>query len=79
METYFLIYHTGKVYRKDINVISSASIWQQLSMKLAAGSDLIIKLTENGEGYSIKNRYKENPQIFSKDDMIMLSLQAENV
>ena len=74
VDTYFMITPNG-VFRKDI--YEQYSTWSQLPMQLAQRSNQIVKLTQTGRGYTIKNRYSEKKQYFTKKEMVMLSLQAE--
>lgn len=76
-ETYFLVYGDGRVKRKVIHTDFVGNFWRQMPMKLAAEANQIIKQTPYGRGYTVKNRYSEKKQYFTKDEMVMLSLKAE--
>jgi hypothetical protein len=77
-ETYFLIHHTGAIYRKDVKLDEFTSIWHQLPMNLAQQSNQIIKMTPFGRGYTIKCR-EMRKQYYSKKQMTMIALQAETI
>lgn len=74
MTTYFLItpFH---VYRKTVD--DRISHWQQMPMQIAQRSEQIVKQTEFGRGVTVKNRHSEKEQYFTKNEMLLLALQAE--
>jgi hypothetical protein len=76
INTYFFLTHDGKVYRKDIPVNSDYPLLDA-GYKLAAFSNQVILMTKYGRGKTVKNRYSEKPQYFTRKEMVMLSLQAE--
>ena len=76
-KTYFLIMSDDSVIRQE--VIKSSRIWHDMSMQLAAQANVIVELSPYGRGKSIKNRFSEKPQYFSRDEMTMLALRSENV
>ena len=77
IRTYFYITPDG-VYRRDID--KSNSVWINGSMKLAMQSNMIIEMSEFGRGKTVKNRDNaDKVRYFTKDEMVMISLQAEKV
>ena len=47
--------------------------------KLTMDSNQVIFMTKTGRGKTVKNRYSEKPQYFTRQEMTMLALQAEAV
>lgn len=75
MITLFLIMGDGKVIRKDVK--DDPMFWGQIGMKLASQAEQIIEVSKYGRGKTIKNRFSEKPQYFTRREMIMLTLRAE--
>ena len=76
-KTYFYITPDG-VYRRDID--KSDHIWLNGSMKLAMQSNIIIEMSEFGRGKTVKNRDNaDKVRYFTKDEMVIISLQAEKI
>lgn len=78
MTTYFFLTHDGKIYRKDIPTTSRYPLLDA-GHKLAGFSNQIIQLTPYGRGKTVKNRYNAKPQYFTRNEMVLLSLQAESI
>lgn len=74
--TYFFITHDNKVYRKEISIYSKYPLLDA-GHKLSAFSNQIILMTKYGRGKTIKNRHSGKTQYFTRQEMVMLSLQAE--
>lgn len=77
IDTYFLVFHDGRVERKDVNNYHQ-EFWQQMPMKLAAEAHQIIKLTPYGRGYTVKDRTTGKRQYFTRKEMLMMMLRAES-
>lgn len=81
--TYFYITCNGNVYRKEVPVTEKypllASGLLPSGERAAAYADQVILLTKYGRGKTIKNRYSDRPQYFTRQEMVMLSLQAESI
>jgi len=75
--TYFFITHDNKVYRKEISVYSKYPLLDA-GHKLSAFSNQIVLMTKYGRGKTVKNRSGKT-QYFTRQEMVMLSLQAENL
>lgn len=67
----------GKVIRKVVK--EDPMFWGQLGMKLASQAEQIIEVSKYGRGKTIKNRFSEKPQYFTRQELTMLALQAENI
>lgn len=75
MITLFLIMSDGKVIRKSVK--EDPNFWGQVGMKLASSAEQIIKLSEYGRGKTLKNRFSDKPQYFTREEMTMIALRAE--
>lgn len=75
--TYFFLTHDGKVYRKDISATSKHPLLEEA--KLSQFSNQIVLMTKYGRGKTIKNRYSEKPQYFTRKEMVLLSLRAISI
>lgn len=67
----------GKVIRKDVK--EDPNFWGQLGMKLASQAEQIIEVSKYGRGKTIKNRFSEKSQYFTRQEIVMLSLKAESI
>lgn len=76
--TYFFLTYDGKIYRKEISDDARLPYLVQ-GRKLSMDSNQIIRMTKYGRGKTVKNRYSEKPQYFTRKEMTMLALQAEVV
>ena len=77
MTTFFLIMRDGRVIRKTAH--HDVQFWGSIGMRLAADAEQIIELWRHGRGKTIKNRFSEEPQYFTEEEMVMIALQAESV
>lgn len=75
MSTYFFLLHNGRIIRADTQSTKSKP---SVSLKTWSYSNFIIQLQEDGTGITIKNRDTGRHEIISRDEMVMLSLRAEN-
>ena len=50
-----------------------------MPMKLARDAELIIEVSEYGRGKAVKNRHSGKTVYYTKDEMVMFALRAENV
>lgn len=72
--TLFFIMSDGTVIRKVVD--SDRPLYGQAGMHLASRAEQIVAYTLFGKGRTLKNRHSEHPQLFTRDEMIMLSLRA---
>lgn len=77
-DTYFFVTHDNKIYRKDIPTNEEYPLLYA-GHKLSAFSNQIVKLTPYGRGYTVKNRYSGKKQYFTRKEMVMIALKAQNV
>lgn len=77
--TFFFVHHTGAVYRKDMDIaISSVSVGKLEEWQLVAQSNLVVVMYPSGTGKILKDR-EYNREDLSRDEMVMLALQAEPI
>lgn len=76
--TYFLLTHDGKVYRKEISATAKHPLLD-LGARLSQFSNQIILMTKYGRGKTIKNRYGGKTQYFTRKEMVLLSLRATSI
>lgn len=76
--TFFFIKYDGTIIRREFEQQTKYPFLDG-GYKLAADSNQVIEMTSTGRGKTIKNRYSAKPQYFTRNEMILLSLQAESI
>ena len=71
--------HDGKIYRKDVDESEDYPYFLNGAYRVAANSNQIILMTSSGRGKTLKNRYSGKTRYFTRQEMVMLSLQAESI
>lgn len=79
IKTYFFVHHTGNVYRKDVPVSAEPEHWTTgVGRRLVALSNLVVVMNQSGTGRILKCREYRREDL-TRDEMVVLSLQAESI